>query len=504
MKEQEFLQEVKEIELLQSALGLLEWDSQTGMPEAGSAFRGETVGYLSGLAFERSIGPKIKSALSYYDEHHEELSEVGLAVYTKVKEEYELNQSIPAERMRSYTTTLSKAHTAWLNARKQQDFAVMKNELTEIITFLKEFIPLWKKAEETNYDVLLNQYEPGMTVAKLDQIFEQVKTGIMELRADIAEKGQAPRTDFLSRRVSKEQQKTFVTGVAKQLGYDFAKGRLDDTVHPFMLDLNRNDARITTRWDETNVMMAVFGVIHEAGHGIYEQSIDPKYDYTPLSTGASMGIHESQSLFNEIIIGSNKAFWQKQYPFFQQCTEGTFDDIDFDTFYASLKETKASLVRIEADSLTYPLHIIIRYEIEKLIFNDEVSIEDLPQIWNDKYEEYLGIRPENDLEGILQDVHWSGGSFGYFPSYALGYMYAAQLYHAMSKELDVDQILAGEDYSPIKEWLTKHIHQYGASRKPNELITEATGEALNPQYLIDYMKAIYYDVYKINDSLGHA
>ncbi|MGM0217338.1 carboxypeptidase M32 [Enterococcus sp. AZ126] len=498
MKEPEFLQEIKEIELLNAALGLLEWDSQTGMPEASSAFRGEAVGYLSGMAFERSVGPKVQEALAYYDTHSDELSEVGMAVYKKVKEEYDLNHSIPVERMQAYNTALTNAHTAWLQARKAKDFSEMKDEIQIIINFLKEFIPYWKKEEATNYDVLLNQYEPGLTVERLDQIFDQVKKGIMEIRAEIAEKGTVPRTDFLSRHVTKEQQQTFVKGVAEQLGYDFSRGRLDDTVHPFMLDLNRNDARITTRWDETNFSMATFGVIHEAGHGIYEQSIDPKYDYTPLSTGASMGIHESQSLFNEIIIGSNKQFWKKQFPFFKECTEGTFDDIEFDTFYDSLKETKASLVRIEADSLTYPLHIIIRYEIEKMIFNEDISVEDLPQIWNDKYEEYLGIRPENDLEGIVQDVHWSGGSFGYFPSYALGYMYAAQLRHAMGKEIDVDTVLASDDYSVIKNWLTDHIHQYGASRKPNQLILDATGEAVNPQYLIDYMKSIYYDVYKIN------
>ncbi|ALS37891.1 carboxypeptidase Taq [Enterococcus rotai] len=499
MKEQEFLKEIKEIQLLTEAIGLLEWDSQTGMPEASSDFRGETVGYISGMAFERSVGPKVQEALAYFEDHSDELSEVGLAVYKKVKEEYELNHSIPAERMQAYNTALTNAHAAWLKARKAKDFAEMKNEIQTIVDFLKEFIPYWKKDEATNYDVLLNQYEPGLTVEKLDQIFAQVKAGIMEIRATVAEKGTVPRTDFLSRRVTKAQQRTFVSGVAEQLGYDFSRGRLDDTVHPFMLALNRKDARITTRWDETDFTMATFGVIHEAGHGIYEQSIDSKYDYTPLATGASMGIHESQSLFNEIIIGSNKQFWQKQFPFFKECTEGTFDDIDFETFYDSLKETKASLVRIEADSLTYPLHIIIRYEIEKMIFNEDVSVADLPQIWNDKYEEYLGIRPENDLEGIVQDVHWSGGSFGYFPSYALGYMYAAQLRHAMGQEIDVDTILASNDYSVIKNWLTKHIHQYGASRKPNQLIMDATGEALNPQYLIDYMKSIYYDVYKITE-----
>ena len=450
MKEQEFLQEVKEIELLNEALGLLEWDSQTGMPETSSSFRGEVVGYLSGMAFERSVGTKIKDAIAYFDIHTEELTETGTEVYKKVKEDYELNHSIPAERMQAYNTALTNAHAAWLKARKAKDFKKMQTEIEAIIEFLKEFIPYWKKDEATNYDVLLNQYEPELTVEKLDQIFTQVKNGIMEIRATIAEKGTVPQTDFLTRKVTKEQQRKFVTGVAEQLGYDFTRGRLDDTVHPFMLDLNRNDARITTRWDEHNFSMATFGVIHEAGHGIYEQSIDPKYDYTPLSTGASMGIHESQSLFNEIIIGSNKQFWQKQYPFFKECTEGTFDDIDFDVFYDSLKETKASLVRIESDSLTYPLHIIIRYEIEKMIFNEDVSVADLPKIWNDKYEEYLGIRPENDLEGIVQDVHWSGGSFGYFPSYALGYMYAAQLHHAMKKEMDVDTVLSSDDYSPIK------------------------------------------------------
>lgn len=499
MKEQEFLQEVKEIELLNEVIGLLEWDSQTGMPEASSSFRGEVVGYLSGMAFERSVGSKIKDAIAYFDTHTEALTETGTDVYKKVKEDYELNHSIPAERMQAYNTALTNAHAAWLKARKTKDFSQMQPEIETIIKFLKEFIPYWKKDEATNYDVLLNQYEPELTVEKLDQIFAQVKNGIMEIRTTIAEKGTVPQTDFLTRKVTKEQQRKFVMGVAEQLGYDFTRGRLDDTVHPFMLDLNRNDARITTRWDEHNFSMATFGVIHEAGHGIYEQSIDPKYDYTPLSTGASMGIHESQSLFNEIIIGSNKQFWQKQYPFFKECTEGTFDDIDFDMFYNSLKETKASLVRIESDSLTYPLHIIIRYEIEKMIFNDEVLVADLPKIWNDKYEEYLGIRPENDLEGIVQDVHWSGGSFGYFPSYALGYMYAAQLHHAMKKEIDVDAVLSSEDYSPIKNWLTEHIHQYGASRKPNQLIHDATGEELNPQYLIDYMKSIYFDVYKISE-----
>ncbi|MHC5215057.1 carboxypeptidase M32 [Enterococcus sp. LJL128] len=497
MNEQQFLKEVKEIDLLNQSLGLLEWDSQTGMPEGSNEFRGEVVGYINKLAFEKSTGPIIQEAVTFFSEHPEKLSEVGVEVFKEIKEEFERNHRIPAERMQAYHGEISNAHAAWLQARADQDFAGMKPSISRLVSYLREFIPYWQKDEKTPYDVLLNQYEPGLTVEKLDQLFAELKTGIIELRKELAEKGTPPRTDFLNRKVSKEQQRTFVTRVAEQLGYDFSKGRLDDTVHPFMLDLNRNDARITTRWDEQNFSMAVFGVIHEAGHGIYEQNIDSKYDYTPLSTGASMGIHESQSLFNEIILGSNRNFWQKQYPLFQKCTEGTFDDIDFDTFYKGLKETKSSLIRIEADSLTYPLHIIIRYEIEKMIFNDAVDLEQLPAIWADKYEEYLGIRPQNDLEGVLQDVHWSGGSFGYFPSYALGYMYAAQLNHALQQEVAIDEVLLSDDYSPIYNWMTEKIHRYGASKKPNELIVGATGEELKASYLLDYMKSVYFDVYQV-------
>ena len=496
-KEQEFLAYLKEISLLNEAVGLAEWDSQTGMPDEGASYRAEMSSYLSGLAFDKMTNDKMAEYMTYFAEHPEELSEFGQAVYNKTKENYDLNNKIPVDRFQEFMKTTSNAHSIWVKAREAKDYSIFKESLETIIEMTKEFIPLWRKDEVTNYDVLLNQYEPGMTTAILDEVFAQVKDGIMEIRQTLAEKGTAPENDFIHYNVSKEIQKEFVTNVVEQLGYDFNKGRLDDTVHPFMLNLNRNDARITTRWDETDFAMATFGVIHEAGHGMYEQNVDAKFDYTPLAGGTSMGIHESQSLFNEIIVGGSHAFWSKQYPLLQSLTGETFKGIDNDTFYNGLKETKASLVRIESDSLTYPLHIIIRYEIEKMIFNDEIDVADLPKIWNDKYEEYLGVRPENDLEGILQDVHWSGGSFGYFPSYALGYMYAAQLHHAMNKDLDVEAVLASDDYSSIREWLTEKIHQYGGSRKPNQLIVDATGESLNPQYLIDYMKDLYFNVYQV-------
>lgn len=499
MQEQEFLAELKEMDLLQQALGILEWDTQTGMPSAASSYRGEVSSYLYGKYFAKKVSPKIGEAIDYFAQHPEELSEVGKASLALVKEEYDRQHAVPNELMVKYSKVTADAHHAWQKARQEKDFSLFYDALKENIRLTKELIPYWKNNEKTDYDVLLSIYEPKMTTEALDRVFSTVRDGIICLRKKIETQGIQPKTDFLHREVPEEQQREFIIKVVQDLGFDLNHGRIDDTTHPFATGINHKDVRLTNRWNTKDFTMGIMGLIHEAGHGTYEQNISEKFEYTPVHEGASTGIHESQSLFNELVIGSRKSFWQKQYPYLQKCVKGTFDDVSFEDFYASLKQTQSSLIRIEADSLTYVLHIIIRYEIEKMIFNEEVAVEELPQIWNDKYEKYLGIRPEDDLEGILQDVHWSAAEFGYFPSYALGYMYACQLYYAMKKEIDVDQILSSDDYTPIRKWLTKNIHQFGASKKPNQLIYDATGEKLNPQYLLDYLKEIYFSVYQINE-----
>lgn len=497
MGEQEkgFLELTKEIALLNEAVALLEWDSLTGMPEESSSYRGELVSYLASHAFEKSTSTEMAHYLSELHKNQSELSNELKKMVGKVQKEYDLNHKIPQNEYKDFIKVTSEADATWKKARETQDFKVFLPSLEKIIAYEKKFITYWKKDEATNYDVLLNQYEPGMTVAKLDKLFFELREGILAILAKIKENGTPPKTDFLTRFMSKENQKAFSIAVVKKMGYRFEAGRLDDTIHPFMQSMNRKDARITTRWDEHNYKMAIFGIIHEAGHGIYEQNISEKYDYTPLSGGVSMGIHESQSLFYEIVMGSDKRFWLDNYSLLQSYADGELDDVDFETFYKGLHETKSSLIRIEADTLTYPIHIIIRYEIEKMIFNEEVDVKDLPQIWNQKYQEYLGVTPTNDSEGILQDVHWSGGSFGYFPSYALGFMYAAQLQHTMAKEIDLEAIYKTGDYEPIRQWLAAHIHQYGAFKEPNELILEATGEALNPRYLLELQDRIYQMVY---------
>jgi carboxypeptidase Taq len=276
-------------------------------------------------------------------------------------------------------------------------------------------------------------------------------------------------------------------------------GRLDETAHPFATGLNPGDVRVTTNYNENDFRMAIFGTMHEGGHGIYEQHISHELIGTPLCKGTSMGIHESQSLFFENFIGRSRPLWEHYYSDFKKAANGTFNDVSIDDFYRAINVAGPSFIRIEADELTYPLHIIVRYEIEKGLFNGDLKVKDLPGVWNDKMEAYLGIRPKTDREGVLQDIHWSGGDFGYFPSYALGYIYAAQFKKAMLKDLpDFDGLLRSGNITPIRNWLTTHVHQYGALKKPIEIVKEVTGGPLNAQALIDYLTSKYRELYSLS------
>ncbi|CAK4814168.1 unnamed protein product [Aphanomyces euteiches] len=282
------------------------------------------------------------------------------------------------------------------------------------------------------------------------------------------------------------------------MGYDFDAGRLDETVHPFATGLNPGDVRITTRYLEDDVVSALFGTIHEGGHALYEQNISADLIGTNLCTGTSMGIHESQSRFWENMIGRSSSFWGRYYADLQKTFPGQFDDVSVEAFYKAINEVKPSLIRIEADELTYNLHIMIRYEIEKALFNETITAAELPQFWNEKYKEYLGVEPSNNEEGVLQDVHWSSGAFGYFPSYALGNMYAAQIRHTLQQRMpNFEELVKQGNLLPIKEWLVEQIYQYGKSLTPAEIIQQVTGEALNSDYLVAYFEEKYQEIYKL-------
>lgn len=494
--EKEFLDYVKKMTAYNEALGLIFWDLRTGAPKKGTDQRSEVIGMLSSEVFKMSTSEDMAAYIAKLSKA--DMSDIAKKVLEECKREYERNKKIPAEEYKEYVILQSKAESVWEEAKEKSDFEMFRPYLEKLVEMTKRFVNYWGY-EGNMYDVLLDLYEPGMTVKVLDQVFGELRAKIVPLVKQISESTNKPKTDFLFETFKKDAQREFSLEILAKMGYDFNAGRLDETVHPFAIGLNPGDVRVTTKYDEKDFRTAVFGTIHEGGHALYEQNVSTDLIGTPLCSGTSTGIHESQSLFYENIVGRSMSFWKNNYELLKEYANGQFDQVEIEDFYRAINESKPSFIRIEADELTYPLHVIIRYEIEKGLFNGEIEVKDLPRIWNDSYEEYLGIRPENDATGVLQDVHWAGGSFGYFPSYALGYMYAAQFNKKMREDIpNFDQLLEEGNLLPIKEWLTVNVHQYGKLKKPLEILTEVTGEGLNAKYLVDYLYEKYGKVYKLN------
>ncbi|MFC6332191.1 carboxypeptidase M32 [Paenibacillus septentrionalis] len=488
-------QKVKQYE---EALAVLYWDLRTGAPKKGVDIRSEVIGTLNAEMFKLSTSTELGELLTELEgkDQWSKLSEIDQRLVAETRKDYDRAVKIPPELNHKYVMLTTQAENKWEECKENNDFASFESYLQQIIDITNEMIDLWG-VKETRYDTLLDQYEPGMDVKQLDKIFGELRDALVPLAEKLSSSEHQPQTDFLDGQFDIATQKDYGTFILEQMGFDFEAGRMDESVHPFATGLNAKDVRITTRYLEDDVTSALFGIIHEGGHALYEQNIGEELIGTTLATGTSMGIHESQSRFWENIIGRSRPFWNRYYKDLQE-RFSQLKNVDVDTFYRGNNVVEPSLIRIEADELTYNLHIIIRYEIEKMIFNEGLKAKDLPQVWNKKYEEYLGVNPSSDAEGVLQDVHWSGGSFGYFPSYALGNMYAAQFMHTLESAMpDVWEKVEAGELQPIKEWLTEHIYQYGRMRTPRELIEGITNEPLNPKYLINYLTEKYSEIYKL-------
>lgn len=499
--EKDFLDYIKKMTAFKEALSLIYWDLRTNAPKQGVEQRSEVISMLAGEIFHMSTSETMAAFIANLSnkEVQQELSDITRKSLAECKKAYNLNRKIPTEEYKEYVILQSKAEKVWEEARAKSNFAMFRPYLEKLVETNKRFIEYWGYHAH-KYNTLLDKFEPGITVEILDCVFEELKTAIIPLVKEISVAPNQLETAFLFQRFPKEKQRDFSLTILQQMGYNFGAGRLDTTIHPFAVGLNPGDVRITTRYDENDFRTAVFGTIHEGGHALYEQNIAEDLIGTPLCAGTSYGIHESQSLFYENFIGRHLSFWKRNFPLLKTYAPVQFNEVELTDFYRAINEAKASLIRIEADELTYVLHIVIRYEIEKSLFNDEIEVQELPQIWNDKYEQYLGIRPMNDAEGLLQDVHWAGGSFGYFPSYALGYIYAAQFKAAMLKDIpNFDELLACGELEPVKQWLTKHVHQYGKTKQPLDILSDATGEGLNAKYLIAYLTDKYRDVYGLSN-----
>lgn len=487
----------KKIKALSFVWYLTSWDSETEAPIKCFDLRSEQTGVLAEIEHDILMNEQNKqivySLFEQKDQLPKELKKEISDLYKSLKKK----ELIPINELIEYEKLLSKSTSVWTQAKIDNNYELFKPYLEKIISFNRNYVKYLETDKMKGYDILLDEYEEGSNVKFYDEFFTLLKKEIVPLVKEITSQKQSLNEEFTKKKYNIEKQKSFCKYLMQVMKFDFNRGLMKESEHPFTSGFGTTDVRITNHYYENLLTSSIFSVIHESGHALYEMQCNPELNDTLLGGGASMAMHESQSRFYENIIGRNKEFWVQHYPILQKTFKKELKDTTINDFYLYINKVENSLIRTEADELTYPLHIMIRYELEKGLMNGTITTDELPQRWNEMYKEYLGIDVPNDSQGVLQDVHWAGGSFGYFPTYALGSAYAAQFYHEMKKDINVDEIIKNEDLTKINEWLKNKIHFYGQTKTPEEILVSATNEKFNPKYYIDYLKDKYKKIYNI-------
>ncbi|WP_339274094.1 carboxypeptidase M32 [Paenibacillus sp. FSL W8-0426] len=489
------LQHIEKIEHYKQVLTLLNWDARTGAPRKGAIHAARAKGTLAEELFKLQRDPEFGKLLeeAESDEHADDLTK---RIVREHRRAFTRWSAIPVEEYRAFVDRQGLASVAWLEARAANDFSLFAPHLKSIFDLSLKFASYWGY-DEHPYDALVQQFDPDLNARTLNRIFGELKSALLPLIARVTSAPRQPDTSIFTRPFPLDKQEQLGIQLLNAIRYDFDAGKFGATVHPFSSAINPHDARVASKYVENDVRISLWSALHEGGHSLYTQHIDPELIHTGLGIFTSYGIHESQSIFFEKFIGRHKGFWQNHYPGLQQLQPDPFANVELDEFYLALNAVQPSLNRFEADELTYNLHLIIRYELELAIIAGEVDYDALPEAWNDKYEEYLGVRPPSHLEGILQDGHWSAG-FGLFPSYTLGFVYAAQLHEAIRRDLsDYDQLVEEDRLEPILEWLATHVQQYGKSRSADELIHAITGQGIDTAPLIRYLTEKYERLYSL-------
>lgn len=471
---------------IDSAIRLFSWDTETLAPKEAVEQTAKVVGILSGEGYHLIINDRVRNLVYQLKDNEDELTEVERGIVKELVKNFENLEKIPADEFAKFGELTSLSAVKWTLAKTENDFSKFAPILKEVIDYLKKFAKYRAKEGQALYDVLLNDYEEGFGMKELDVFFEKMKTAILPLMKEIGEKPKV-NADFLFRHYDVEKQKKFSRFLSEYLGFDFNRGVLSESEHPFTGGLHNKDVRITNHYYDNNIESSIFSVIHEVGHALYEMNIPDELTQTLIGQGSSMGLHESQSRFLENLVGKNRAFWEPLYSKLQDEFPEALREVDLSTFMKGINRTSPSLIRTEADELTYSLHVLIRYEIEKKIFNEDYPVEKLPELWDELYYEYLGVKADNYSEGILQDMHWAQGNFGYFPSYAIGSAVSSQLLHQMKKEMDFDGLLRRGQIAPIVAWLKEKVHKYGKLKTTNEILKLATGEEFNADYYVNYL-----------------
>lgn len=479
------------------ASAVLGWDQQVYMPPAGAEERGNQLGTLARIIQEKATAPELGRLLDDLMPYAASLDpDSDEACIIKVnKKDFDKATRVPPEHVEKFAQVTTMAQQAWMEARQKSDFALFQPHLEKVLELRKKYITFFPDVEHP-YDALLDDFEPGMKTAEVQAIFDRLRPKQLELIRAIAGKPQVDDS-FLHQPFDEKKQWDFGTEVITKFGYDWNRGRQDKTAHPFTTDFGVNDVRITTRVAPDFLNTMLFGTMHECGHALYGLGAAPELERTGLAPGASLAVHESQSRLWENLVGRSLPFWQHFYPRLQE-TFPQLSGVPLDKFYKGINKVQPSFIRVEADEATYNLHIMLRMEIEIALMEDKLAAKDLPEYWNTKMQEYLGVTPADDARGVLQDVHWSGGMIGYFSTYTLGNLISAQLWEKINQDLPdlSEQIRAGK-FDTLLGWLRNKIHRHGRKFEPQELVQKVTGSRIDPAAYVRYLTKKYSEIYEL-------
>ncbi|MDR0378264.1 MAG: carboxypeptidase M32 [Spirochaetaceae bacterium] len=513
MKSKDALKQLHAIDrdccLLEKTAAILHWDQETNLPSRGVEERADQLALVEGLAHERLTDPRVGRLLADLgsDEGNpsgdEALPPVERDFCRVLRRRYDRAVKLPPGFVAAAARAASLSQTAWVKARRKNDFAAFVPYLGTMVDFARMRAEYWGFTGAAVYDGLLDAHEPGIAAEEIARLFGPLREGLSALLKQIRAKTAAsPEIEgeraFLNQSYDTERQARYSRTLMERLGFDLSRGRLDTSAHPFTTTLGFDDVRITTHYKETSVLSAIFSTIHESGHAFYEMDIDPELRGTCLAEGVSMGIHESQSRLWENVFGRSRAFWECLFPQLKALFPEQLGSVTTDGFYRAVNRVSPSLIRIEADELSYSLHVILRFELERRLFSGDLPVEDLPRAWRRSMKELLGVEPETDAEGVLQDVHWSMGSFGYFPSYALGNLYGLQFLNTLRRDLpDYESDIARGNFSAIRQWLRENIYTWGRRLDPADLLLKVTGEKLSVAPFLEYIEGKYTDIYTL-------
>ncbi len=478
------------------AMAMLRYDSKTCMPKGASANLGVTLSILGEEIYKLRTSQELSDTLEVLKENKAELDAQTQKELEKILKSKERTEKIPMEEFVEYQVLRNAAQQAWHEAKEKSDYEIFKPFLEKIIAFRKKFVKYYEPDTENIYNTMLDGYEEGLTVDILDDYFSKLRADLVPIIHKIGE-APMPQYGFMSLNYPVETQRKLASYLMDILTIDKNHCTIGEVEHPFCTNFGKADVRVTTNYHENSLVSSFYSVIHECGHALYELNMGDDLDYSVLASGTSMGIHESQSRFWENVVGRSEEFCELVFPKLIELFPEQLHGVTPQDFYKAINTVSPSLIRIEADELTYSMHVMVRYEIEKAIFTGDITVDELPSLWNKLYKDYLGVDVPDDAHGILQDVHWSGGMFGYFPSYSLGSAYASQITESLKQDVDLSSAITNNDFKPVVEWLTEHIYKHGCMLTPPEVIMNCCKAEFSPEYYVKYLADKYTKIYNL-------